>query len=243
MYMTEQKDTEGFLTAIRSLIFDYGSNAGIDIAEVALDCFLDEGIIKDIPCLGTLYKTGKLFSNIHDLFVTKHILVFSQQLKHGKLSDEDKKKHAEELENNPKKKVQELETILHNASQHTRYIQDKILANFYALYCDPTIDFNWDDFALMAQITKDLYPGDLVALKQIYEKQIYEKQDFDRYAIGRLARLGIVDYFNGMSVSRERDAGAKYFYAKINNLGKDFWEHGMKEIEIFRDVDGENRIL
>ena len=35
----------------------------------------------------------------------------------------------------------------------------------------------------------------------------------------------------------------KYFYAKTNYLGKDFWEHGMKEIEIFRDVDGENRIL
>lgn len=66
----------------------------------------------------------------------------------------------------------------------------------------------------MVQITEDLYPGDLVALKQMYKKQVYEKQDFDRHAIGRLARLGLVDYFNGMCVSRERDVEAKIFLCK-----------------------------
>jgi hypothetical protein len=48
-------------------------NLGIDISELALDSVLKDGLLKDIPIVGTIVNFVKLGVNIHDrLFLKKY---------------------------------------------------------------------------------------------------------------------------------------------------------------------------
>lgn len=232
-----------WLVEYGKVIFNSGKEIATDLAEVGVDQLLDDGVIREIPVLGILQKTGKLLLDIRNLYITKHVLVFAQNLNRGSLNRTEIIKHYENLEKNPKKKIMELETIINHVSIHYKYIQDKILANFYMLYCNPEDDFGWKDFELMAQITGEIFPNDLEALKDIYDKERFETQNFDRYAIGRLSKLGLVDYFNGMVVSESNGAEANGFYARINKLGSCYWELGVRDLKLYQNFDGEMRII
>lgn len=43
-----------------TVIFNSAIDVGVDISEMCLDMLLDEGVVKDIPVLGTFYKVGKV---------------------------------------------------------------------------------------------------------------------------------------------------------------------------------------
>lgn len=45
-------------------------------SEVVFDAFLEDGIIKDIPLIGTLYKGINLVSSIQDRLFTKKLYFF-----------------------------------------------------------------------------------------------------------------------------------------------------------------------
>ena len=51
-----------------------------DIGEVALDSFLNEGLLKDIPFFGTGIKVIKLYTNISDTIMLRKIVLFMQNL-------------------------------------------------------------------------------------------------------------------------------------------------------------------
>ena len=197
--------------------------------------FSDDGFLKDFPIVGTFIRGIKSIIGIRDVFLTKHVLVFTQRLNSNSLPQEKIKQHYDELEKNPKKKLRELEAVLQSISKHKKYIQDKILANFYAVYCDPdVIDFNWTQFELMSQITESLFPYDLIELKKIYDAGKLEKENFDASAILRLSNLGLVAYDSGelrwdSTISNGNIENIEN--ASINKIGKIFWLYGMQNIE------------
>lgn len=233
---------EGFLTQYGNLITGIGE-VGTDFAEVALDQLLENEILKDIPVLSTIIRSGKLVMDIHNITVTKHILVFAQSLNKGTLQHEKVKKHFDELEENSKKKMHEMEVIVQAASSHVRYIQDKIMANFYTMYCNPDKEFDWEDFRLFSDITSDIRPTDIEELRKIYVNKQYTQNNYDKYGVNRLSGLGLVDFYNGMSVSEENGPNSKFFYAKINPFGEFYYENGLGDIELYSDLGGEKFIL
>ena len=44
----------------KNIIFNSTIELGIDVSEIGIDKFLDEGIVKEIPVLGSFYKIGKI---------------------------------------------------------------------------------------------------------------------------------------------------------------------------------------
>lgn len=232
-----------YLTLYGNIIFESSKSISIDIAESAIDQLFSDNFWKDMPIFDTAYKVGKTIVDIRNAYILKHILVFSQKLHDGKLDESEIKKHYEFLENHPKRKYQEIEVLLQSASRHRKYIQDCILGNFYRLYCDPSEEFDWHMFERFAYITEELIPLDLPELKRLYDEKILRKKNFDSCTIGRLGRLGLVDYFNGEQVSDSNGADADYYYAKITSLGEAFWKLGVSDVKISHDIDGDMRII
>lgn len=229
--MDEQKQQSG-LAIIANEIFNFTKETLPDLAETTIDMFSDDGFLKDFPIVGTFIRGVKSIIGIRDAFLTKHVLVFTQQLNSNSLPQEEIKKHYEELKNNPKKKLRELEAVLQSISKHKKYIQDKILANFYAAYCDPDApDCTWTQFELMSQITEGLFPYDLIELKKIYNAGGLKSGQFDVYAIMRLSSLGLVTYDSGALTWVSTISNETPDNVNINKIGKAFWNYGMKGVE------------
>ncbi len=102
-----------------------------DIAEIGLDSLLNEGVIKDIPIVGALFRIGKGVSSVKDAITAKRILIFTQQLRKNNIDGNKLQKHIEKLNDDPKKFNKELEIILDYIDKQAGYIKAKILVNFY----------------------------------------------------------------------------------------------------------------
>lgn len=85
-----------------SLPKDEIEDIAVDFGEVLLDSTLEDGIIKDIPILGTIYSIFKAGRNIKETYFLKKLLIFIQNT--SKIPVERRIAFWEEMNKNPKTK-------------------------------------------------------------------------------------------------------------------------------------------
>lgn len=68
-----------------------------DLTEVAIDTFFNDGILKDIPIVGTFFNLYNLSQNISNSFFTKKILKFLFEL--NSVSNKERLNFIEQLDN------------------------------------------------------------------------------------------------------------------------------------------------
>lgn len=68
-----------------------------DLTEVAIDTFFNDGILKDIPIVGTFFNLYNLSQNISNSFFTKKILKFLLEL--NSISNKERLNFIEQLDN------------------------------------------------------------------------------------------------------------------------------------------------
>jgi hypothetical protein len=235
-------DIEEPVETLKMTIYDECIDLSVNVAEIGIDQLFESDLLKDIPVIGSLYGLGKTAKNLKDLFLIKKILVFNQQLRSGTANKEIVKKHKKKINEKPNLARKEMEVILAYLDKHIKYTKSMILANFYLLYIDDEIEFDWEDFELMAEIVNDISLYDIKTLGDLYIKKNYTENDECNYlSAKRLNSSGLIDYYGGMSMSRPSQEGA--FVARINQIGELFWEHGMKGINTKLTIDGEEITL
>lgn len=72
-------------------LFENAFDMSMDYAELALDTIFENGVLKEIPIVKTIYSIGKMGFNIKDRHLLKEQLVFIQEFKDGRLSEERNK--------------------------------------------------------------------------------------------------------------------------------------------------------
>ena len=141
-----------------------------DVLEVGIDAFLDEGVIRDIPILSMvigIYRTGK---SINDLYLLKKLKVFVCAINDGIASEEVILKYKNKLQDNPKKRQQELEYILVLINRYINLEKPEMLAKLYLAYIDEII--TWDELTIMSEIIDRFLPGDYDLLKSNHDISI-----------------------------------------------------------------------
>lgn len=113
-----------------------------DLGETALDAVFVEGVLKEIPLIGSLFGLAKATMSIQDKLFTKKLLTFLLQLKNT--APESRKKQIEKINSDPEYKTKVGEKIL--------YIVDKCEDNEKAIYlgqlfqCYIEEKINYEDF-------------------------------------------------------------------------------------------------
>lgn len=67
-----------------------------DLGEIGIDSLLTDGVLKDIPVLGSVLAIGKTYGNVRDYLFTKKLIKFLQEL--TSLSSEERISLIEKLE-------------------------------------------------------------------------------------------------------------------------------------------------
>jgi hypothetical protein len=173
-----------------SLISDELINITSELTEVGIDSFFQEGILKDVPIIGTLVSLTKIGANIKDKLFLKKMLRFLYQLK--EISSEKRKIFIEKINNEKKFKTKVGETLILLINKVNDYTKADFLGMLFAAAVQGDIDYKI--FLKLANIVDQSHLPDLDNLLPIYQGNNNEVEDVDKdilYNLGLLASLGI----------------------------------------------------
>lgn len=78
------------------------TDVGIDFLELGIDSVLQDGLLREIPIVGTIVRMCRFAQNVHDRNLLRQTLVFINEFNSGNISAEKIEKHREKLKQNPK---------------------------------------------------------------------------------------------------------------------------------------------
>ena len=235
MYIDKKDSGEGvemgeLINSLAKAIFDSSEDIIQDYAEITIDSVLEDGILKEVPLVGTALGVGKVVLSVRDRIFLKNIIIFLKKVKENRIDEEHLQKHLKSFENNPHNREKELEIVVSCCDQYTDRIKSKLLANIYTCFITGKID--WENFRACVEILEDIKVTDIPTLCEIYEKGEYVKGDnYYPLSLKRLNGVGVVQYFDEMVVVRSKE-NKRDIKAAISPSGKAFVEIAMNDIVI-----------
>lgn len=204
-----------------SLLLDT-SNILQDYAEIGIDSFLDNDILKEIPIVKSVISVKRIVDNITDRNLLKNMVIFISELNTGNVDKRKMKKHLKALEN-PKKAEKELGRFLIILNQTYDNEKSVLYGKIYKAFINQRI--SWNEVVEFSEIVSRIFVQDLNVLKDLYMKKPFAVSNFtpeglNMFRIDRLYSLGIVGY----SPKAMYPGGGIENYANLNELGKVFAE-------------------
>ena len=103
-----------------------------DISELAIDAVIQNGLLKDIPIVGTIVGFCKLGMNLRERNLLKQTLNFINEFNNGTIDPEKLRKYQEEIKANPKKAEEELGRCLLILNSTIETIHSKIQGRLFS---------------------------------------------------------------------------------------------------------------
>ena len=129
----------------------------IDFTELTIDSILNDGLIKEVPIIGTLVNLSKMGANIHDKLFLKKILSFLNGLKD--ISAEDRNKIIKEIDDSKKYRVRVGEKILYIIDSCNDFENSERVSIIFRAFVEGKISY--DDFLRTANVIQKITNYDL----------------------------------------------------------------------------------
>ncbi|WP_238948835.1 hypothetical protein [Clostridium sp. YIM B02569] len=162
----------------------------INISEVGIDSFLQEGLIKDIPIVSTIVKLGQFAYNVYDRNLLRQTFVFIKQFNNNSVEPEKLEKYKESLEKDFSKAEKELGRVLIILNKIIDSKKSVILAKLYSAYINQNI--TWEDFCELSDANDRLFVKDISILYDIYDSKGECIKENHNYIYQRLMSIGFV---------------------------------------------------
>ncbi len=137
----------------KALVSNNFDNA-LDYAEIGLDAFVSDDILKEIPIVKTVVGVVKSGLKVKEIFFTKKILTFLKEFHSGKLPIEKFNKFQEEFNTDEKYRSKVLQEIMLFNDTFVQIEKSKIFANLFAAHLNDV--YGWDDFVNLSYCLNQL---------------------------------------------------------------------------------------
>lgn len=168
-----------------SLIDSVGKPAldeiGLDLSEALLDSILDDGILKEVPILGTIFSLSKTAIRLNDYLFTKKVLKFLAEL--SDISFEEKEEFLGKYDGkNEERKLGE--TLILYLDRHENFKKPELLAKVFKAYVRNRLTNQQFQF-LAASLDKAVVQ-DIEVLVKLIEQQLKFREGEDHYHLYHL---------------------------------------------------------
>lgn len=127
----------------KALIANNFDNA-MDFAEIGLDVFVSDDILKEIPIVKTVVGVVRSGLKVKEIFFTKKILTFLKEFHSGKLPKDKFIQFQEKFDMDENYRTKVMEEIMIFNDTFLQVEKSKVFANLFATYLNDT--YSWDDF-------------------------------------------------------------------------------------------------
>ncbi|MDO8316598.1 MAG: hypothetical protein Q7T12_03650 [Flavobacterium sp.] len=115
-------------------------DVGVDIAETIIDSALQDGILKDIPFLGSLIGIGKTASKVKDVLFLKKVLYFINEIKN--IPPEEREKVISEIDNSEKYRLKIGEKLLYILDKADDHEKTLLVGKLFSAFLKQEIDYD-----------------------------------------------------------------------------------------------------
>ena len=128
-----------------------------NMAELLVDSFLEDGLVKNIPVISTLFNIGKLTGNIRDRLFAKKLLYFLSELSSTTSEQRADVLHKLEVEKGYRGKVGE--KLLYIVDRFEDHTKAQVVARLFAAFICKKLSFS--EFLRAPSIVDSVYLDDL----------------------------------------------------------------------------------
>lgn len=153
-----------------------------DYSELALDSFLNDGVLRDIPFFGTLYKGYKGVLGIRDALFAQKVYKFLTQIK--SVPVEERINFIEEIESKKNENIKVGQTLLLIIDKLDDLDKARIIGNLFKATIKKQI--NYDEFMRLSSIVQKAFNADLLKLSS---SSYYEESTKDHFISIGLMKL------------------------------------------------------
>lgn len=184
------------IPSMKQTLFDSdAADILLDYAEIGLDAVLDDGILKDIPVIGTIVSFCKIGLNLRERNLIKQLETFIQSFNRGTIDPKKLDDYRKTLDD-PKKAENELGRVILLLDRTLEKQRAQFLGQFYRAYVAG--DIKWDMFVELSEINDLMTVIDytflrgvnLVEIGEIAEDAVVSANSECRYQ--RLISYGII---------------------------------------------------
>lgn len=137
----------------KALVSNNFDNA-LDYAEIGLDAFVSDNILKEIPIVKTVVGVVKSGLKVKEIFFTKKILTFLKEFHSGKLPKEKFNIFQQEFNTDEKYRTKVMQEIMLFNDTFVQIEKSKVFANLFAAHLNDA--YSWDDFVNLSYCLNQL---------------------------------------------------------------------------------------
>ena len=127
----------------------------LDYSELALDTFLDNETIKEIPVVKSIVGLYKGVLAIREIFLVKKLLVFLQDYHSGELSQSRKDEFLQKFNTEKSYKEAVIQQIIIMNDRYVHVEKSKILSKLFQAHVNDRI--TWEDFCYLSEYLDNLH--------------------------------------------------------------------------------------
>lgn len=152
------RDLENLSLALIETIKDSNiKEAFAEVSEASVDFFLDDGMLKEIPIIGTIYKLCNATLSIQDRLFTKKLVTFFQNFKN--IPIEERRQVIKKIEGDVKYKTKVGEKLLYIIDKSEDSEKSAIIGKLFRALLESKIDY--DDFLKACKCVELIHLNDL----------------------------------------------------------------------------------
>lgn len=173
------KDLESIIkdSDLSSLLKDY--------SEIIIDSFIEEGVIKEIPIIGTIIGLVNFSNSLNQHFTTKKLCKFLIQL--DKIPIEKRRRKINEINSSNKYASSVGETILEILDKIDTDGKPELIGRIFAACIEERIDYK--TFLKISYVIRSIFYLDLIELRELYDGEYVNGHIEDILIIYGLVKL------------------------------------------------------
>jgi len=185
---------------------------GIDYSELALDEFLKDGVLKEIPFVKSVISFYNIGNSIIDRHKTKKILTFFREFHSSEIEPEKLGKFKQKFATDTDYQNQVVETITLLNERFLQIEKSKLLAKLIISHVEEKI--SWNELTDLTVILDNIHPKGFLFLDKMAKEHNYSYHRRDQEGEALMFACGIGHRHGTLFM--------------INELGKKFYENCLR---------------
>lgn len=214
---------QGLTSIVSNELVQTSIDLGTDYSEMVIDNFIDDGILKEIPFVKTIYAIGKLSLSVRDRFFVKKLFVFLKEFHSGNLHVNKISNFKDKMKQDEKYRNKVTEHLIVYTEAFLEIDKAKIFSRLFLAHING--HYSWEHFLHISKCLNDLHP------KAINYLITLSNYDFN---VGMTKGDNKVErnyedeaLLMSCGIARQPSPWASGF--AISDIGKDLFLHGIKE--------------
>ena len=180
------------VTSLHNTLANVGGDWLPDIAEVGLDRCMEDGILREIPIVKTLYSGCKTLYNVRERNLLKQTICMIEGFRSYNVSEAELNAYKCRYESDVRYAEKELGRVLIILDRTIDAVKSRHIGRLYGAFVKRQI--SWERFCEMAEVTERLFMSDYSVFMRLVDGTPFEVEvkENELYLASRLAGTGVI---------------------------------------------------